>query len=174
MDLVTVLFAFVNALHVLAAIVWLGGIVFLVGVLFPFRSVDTTGLRSVFYSAVQQFKPYMYASIGVNVATGIWRIIQKGGMGGIPPVVHIKIALVLLMLVMSLMSYLYFLPKVEAAMKLSQKSRRAGDAPVEATPVNTKITTAADHALRGMVWCLGVAGVLGVAAVLVLAFGGKI
>lgn len=154
MDFYSAFQAITYGVHVLSAIVWLGGLIFLVGVLFPFRAVDTSGSRSVFGKALIEFRPYLYGSIGLSAVTGIWRIIERGGMGGVSPVIHIKIALVLVMVVLCIVSYQVFLPKMQANTK--------GD----------KVTTAADHALKGLVWCLGVAGVMGVAAVLVLAFGG--
>lgn len=106
-----------NWLHLVAVTVWIGGLIFLLGVL---RGTPTeTNTR--FVEAAMRFRPVVWSAMAIVILTGVYRIIQVGGMKALPVVVHIKIALALVMVVISLGTTLGLLPKLAANPQSSPK-----------------------------------------------------
>lgn len=97
----------VHWFHLLAAILWVGGLAFSLLALLP--------QPGMFVTAANRFKPWMLAAMGLMVASGAMRIVEMGGFKHLPIPVHIKITLALVMIILSLISAFYFLPKATQA-----------------------------------------------------------
>lgn len=95
--------------HLLAAIVWIGGMLFLVLVLTPsLRSLDDPGLRSRIVRLVgRRFRTVGWIAIGVLIVTGILNVVRLGISPIALPgtrfgtILGLKLALVSLMVVLS-------------------------------------------------------------------------
>jgi len=99
------------ALHVLAAIVWVGGMFFAYMALRPVAaSLLEPPLRLALWAQVfGRFFPWVWAAIALLLASGVWMIFNVfGGMAGVGMHVHVML---LLGIVMTLIyGHLYFAP----------------------------------------------------------------
>jgi uncharacterized membrane protein len=101
-------------LHLVAVVVWLGGLGFLLFAVLPQKSTDPQNpfTPSMFVSAAQRFRPVLWAAMAVVVGSGVFRIVEAGGMKNLPTLIHIKIGIALLMVIISLVTSLYILPRI--------------------------------------------------------------
>jgi uncharacterized membrane protein len=98
-------------LHILAAIIWVGGMFFAFAALRPaLNELLEPALRlPVWQKVFQRFFAWVWAAIAVLFASGLWIMLKiYGGMGVTPIYVHIMLSLGLIMTL--LFSYLYFFP----------------------------------------------------------------
>ena len=78
------------ALHALAAVVWVGGLFFMLLVLRPAAGHVPLGERlSLFSEALGRFFLWVWVSIITLLATGYAMIFMLGGMGAVPGYVHL-------------------------------------------------------------------------------------
>lgn len=98
-------------LHLLAVVIWVGGIFFAFVI---FRPVSATQLGTpvrltLFTGVFNQFLPWVLACIFVLLASGYWMIFGPyGGMAQAPKYIHIMQTLGLIM--MAIFAHLYFAP----------------------------------------------------------------
>lgn len=82
--------AYLIALHVLAAVVWVGGLFFMLLVLRPAAGSMPLGERlPLFSEALGRFFLWVWISIITLLATGYAMIALLGGMAAVPGYVHI-------------------------------------------------------------------------------------
>jgi uncharacterized membrane protein len=98
------------ALHVLAAVVWVGGMFFAYVVLRPSAGpLDPASRLALWQRVFGRFFPFVWASILALLASGYAMLfIQFGGFAGAPPHVNVMQATGILM--MLLFPHLYFAP----------------------------------------------------------------
>jgi uncharacterized membrane protein len=96
-------------IHVVATLVWLGGLAFLILVLYPMM---TRGMinPSLFYEIGMRFRPFVWVSMATLILTGMIKMQMVGGYTHLPKVIQDKIWIGLLMMALSLLTTLYFLP----------------------------------------------------------------
>ena len=126
------------ALHVLAAIVWVGGMVFVMMAFRPAAEALEPPVRLPLVRAMlANFFRWVWASIALLLATGYWMILGPlGGFGSVGLHIHLMHGVGWVMVLLYL--YLYFVPWRRMGQALA-----AGELP-----------TAARHlgAIRCMVW----------------------
>ena len=98
------------AAHVLAAVVWVGGMFFAYALLRPTLAELEGSVRlAVWSGALKRFFPWVWLSIIVLFVSGFALVFNVwGGFAGVPGHVHIMLALAILMAL--LFFYLYYLP----------------------------------------------------------------
>jgi copper resistance protein D len=105
-------------LHILAAISWIGGMIFLSLVLAPLvRSRHSTSeVVALFRSAARRFRLIVWVAITVLVTTGPLLLLQRNAMStnpsAWPQILVVKLELVALLLVLTLSHDLLLGPKV--------------------------------------------------------------
>ena len=96
-------------LHLLAAVIWVGGMFFAYMALWPAASFLEPSLRLPLWSQTfKLFFPLVLVSAITLLATGFWLIKQYGGMGEVGPHVHIMLLLGIIMMLMFL--HVFFAP----------------------------------------------------------------
>lgn len=99
------------SLHILAAIIWVGGMFFAYVALRPVAtSILEPPLRLTLWSRVfQRFFPWVWFSVTTLLISGLWMIFSFfGGMAAIG--IHIHIMLTLGLVMMLLFMYVFFSP----------------------------------------------------------------
>src|SRR5262245_49521815 len=98
------------ALHALAAVVWVGGMVFAYMVLRPSAGpLDPASRLALWHRVFSRFFPWVWASIVVLLVSGYWMLfLHFGGFAAAP--LHINIMQVTGILMMLLFFHLYFVP----------------------------------------------------------------
>ena len=98
------------AFHLLAAVVWVGGMFFAYIALRPVAAAQfEPPARLRLWSAVfKRFFPWVIVSIVVLLASGFWMIFRKGGMAGVGMNVHIMLLTGIIM--MLIFFHVYFGP----------------------------------------------------------------
>jgi uncharacterized membrane protein len=98
------------ALHILAAVIWVGGMFFAYMVLRPAAGPLETPLRLALWQRVfRRFFPWVWASIAVLLLSGYSMLfLGFGGFKGAPPHVNVMQAMGILMMLLFL--HLYFAP----------------------------------------------------------------
>lgn len=100
-------------LHIAAAVVWLGGLAFLVFGL-PIKPAEGSALGpAAFVQASKRFQPFFWLAMVLLVGSGVYRIVELGGMRAVPVIIHIKITIALVMILLSLVNSFYMLPRLE-------------------------------------------------------------
>jgi uncharacterized membrane protein len=96
-------------LHLLAAVIWVGGMFFAYMALRPAASFLEPSLRLPLWSQTfRRFFPWVWVSVITLLASGFWIIKQYGGMGEVGPHVHIMLLLGLIMMLMFM--HVFFAP----------------------------------------------------------------
>ncbi|SDM29774.1 Uncharacterized membrane protein [Modicisalibacter muralis] len=99
------------ALHLLAAVIWVGGMFFAYMALRPVAgSLLEPPLRLALWAQVfKRFFPWVWAAVVVLLASGFWMVFA--GLGGMANVgVHVHLMLALGIVMMLLFGHLYFGP----------------------------------------------------------------
>jgi uncharacterized membrane protein len=102
---------FAIALHLLSSVIWVGGMFFAYVALRPVAgSLLEAPVRLSLWSQVfQRFFPWVWASVIILLATGLWMTISFfGGMASVGPHIHIMLTLGLVM--MLLFMHVFFSP----------------------------------------------------------------
>lgn len=97
------------AIHVLAAVVWVGGLFFLLFIVRPAAGSMPAGERlSLFAQVLRRFFPWVWLAVAALLATGYAMIAMLGGMAAIPMYVNIMQGLGVIM--MLLFGHIFFAP----------------------------------------------------------------
>lgn len=101
---------FALALHLLAAVVWVGGMFFAWMVLRPAAgTLEPPQRLRLWDDSFGRFFPWVWGSVILLPVTGVWLIFRLfGGMGGSPLYVHLMLALGLAMIAIFL--HVWFAP----------------------------------------------------------------
>jgi len=118
-------------LHVLASVVWVGGMFFAHQCLRPaaIATLDPPQRLALWRAVFGRFFPWVWAAVIVLILSGQALILQMGGMAAVPLHVHVMVGIGYIMA--AIYAYLYFLPF--AAMK---RSVAAGDWPAAGAALN--------------------------------------
>jgi len=119
------------ALHVLAAVVWVGGMFFAILILRPASGdLEPKDRLPLWGRVFQKFFPWVWTSLIVLFATGYWMIFSKyHGFAGLPTYIHLMHGVAWIMLLVYL--HLWFAPY-----KRFKAALAAGEPPVAAKNLN--------------------------------------
>lgn len=119
--------AFMIALHILSAVIWVGGMFFAYAALRPVAgSLLEAPTRLALWSQVfQRFFPWVWTASIVLLASGLWMIIAFfGGMAAVGIHIHIMLTLGLVMIL--LFMHLFFSPYKKLQRAVVAKQWEAG------------------------------------------------
>ena len=124
--------AIATGLHILAAVVWVGGMFFAEFVLRPSTGALEPGERLLLWGRVfARFFPFVWASIVLLLASGYWIIFAgKGGFQNLPMYLHLMQGIGWLMILIYL--HLWFAPYARF-----KKAIAGSEWPVAAANLNT-------------------------------------
>ena len=120
-------------LHILAAVTWIGGMIFLSLVLAPLVRGRKAApeFMALFRSAALRFRPIVWAAIAVLLATGPILLSLRGIQVTSPTswtgIVTVKLMLVALLLLLTLLHDLVFGPQVSRVSAIPNSQRTAGE-----------------------------------------------
>ena len=119
------------ALHVLFAVIWVGGMFFAYLCLRPSVATMTPADRSALWGRVLgRFFGFVLVAVPVMLCSGLYMVHVQGGMAAADPHVHIMLALGILM--MLLFMHVFFAPY-----KRLQRALAAGDSELAARQVGS-------------------------------------
>lgn len=124
--------AIATGLHILAAVIWVGGMFFAVFVLRPSTGALEPETRLALWGRTfERFFPWVWASIGLLLASGYWIIFAgKGGFQDMPMYLHLMQGIGWVMILIYL--HLWFAPYARF-----KKAIAASEWPVAAANLNT-------------------------------------
>jgi uncharacterized membrane protein len=120
-------------LHILAAVTWIGGMIFLSLVLAPLVRGRKAApeFMALFRSAALRFRPIVWVAIAVLLATGPMLLSLRGIQVSSPTswtgIVTVKLMLVALLLLLTLLHDLVFGPQVSRVSAIPNSQRTAGE-----------------------------------------------
>lgn len=120
-------------LHILAAVTWVGGMIFLSLVLAPLvRSRKAVPeFMALFRSAALRFRPIVWVAIAILVMTGPMLLSLRGvavaSPSSWPGIVIVKLTLVALLLLLTLLHDLVLGPQVSRVSAIPESKRTAGE-----------------------------------------------
>ncbi len=118
----TFITALAFALHVLFAVIWVGGMFFAYLCLRPAAAPLSTPERAALWGRVLgRFFKWVLVAIPTMLASGLWMAYQQDAFDGFDPRIHIMLGLGVLMMLLFL--HVYFAPY-----RRLQKALAAGDA----------------------------------------------
>lgn len=123
----------VTALHILAAIAWVGGMMFLSLVLAPLvRSRKAAPeFMALFRSAALRFRPIVWVAITILLITGPMLLSRRGihvtEPASWPGIVTVKLTLVGLLLLLTLLHDLILGPRVSRVSAIPESQRTSGE-----------------------------------------------
>lgn len=112
-----------SALHLLSAVIWVGGMFFAYMILRPIstRQFEPPQRLKLWSTVFALFFPWVWAAIVVLTSTGLWLIFhQFGGMKNIGLHIHIMLSISLLMSL--IFAYLFFLPYRQLSGSVSKQN----------------------------------------------------
>ncbi|MGE0199967.1 MAG: hypothetical protein AB7P76_03235 [Candidatus Melainabacteria bacterium] len=104
--------AWINWFHTLAATLWLGGLCYMTILFIPLSKNIAAVQKATLTQVALGFRPLLFTAMAVIAGSGVWQIAQLGGMKSLPVLFHIKIALALVMVILTLLCTLVFLPRL--------------------------------------------------------------
>ena len=119
--------------HILAAVTWIGGMIFLSLVLAPLVRGRKAApeFMALFRSAALRFRPIVWVAIAVLLATGPMLLSLRGVQVSSPTswtgIVTVKLMLVALLLFLTLLHDLVFGPQVSRVSAIPNSQRTAGE-----------------------------------------------
>jgi uncharacterized membrane protein len=120
-------------LHILAAVTWIGGMIFLSLVLAPLVRGRKAApeFMALFRSAALRFRPIVWVALAVLLATGPMLLSLRGVQVSSPTswtgIVTVKLMLVALLLLLTLLHDLIFGPQVSRVSAIPNSQRTAGE-----------------------------------------------
>lgn len=120
-------------LHILAAVTWIGGMIFLSLVLAPLVRGRKAApeFMALFRSAALRFRPIVWVAIGILLITGPMLLSLRGvhatSPASWPGIVTLKLMLVALLLFLTLLHDLVFGPQVSRVSALPDSQRTPSD-----------------------------------------------
>ena len=127
------MYATLVVLHILAAVTWIGGMIFLSLVLAPLVRGRKAApeFMALFRSAALRFRPIVWVAIAVLLATGPMLLSLRGVQVSSPTswtgIVTVKLMLVALLLLLTLLHDLVFGPQVSRVSAIPNSQRTAGE-----------------------------------------------
>lgn len=119
--------------HILAAVTWIGGMIFLSLVLAPLVRGRKAApeFMALFRSAALRFRPIVWVAIAVLLTTGPLLLSQRGIQLTSPAswsgIVTVKLTLVGLLVVLTLLHDLVFGPQVSRVSAIAESQRTTGE-----------------------------------------------
>lgn len=119
--------------HILAAVTWIGGMIFLSLVLAPLVRGRKAApeFMALFRSAALRFRPIVWVAIAVLLTTGPLLLSQRGIQLTSPAswsgIVRVKLTLVGLLVVLTLLHDLVFGPQVSRVSAIAESQRTTGE-----------------------------------------------
>jgi len=119
--------------HILAAVIWIGGMIFLSLVLAPLVRGRKAApeFMALFRSAALRFRPIVWVAIAVLLTTGPLLLSQRGIQLTSPSswsgIVTVKLTLVGLLVVLTLLHDLVFGPQVSRVSAIPESQRTTGE-----------------------------------------------
>jgi uncharacterized membrane protein len=108
----------VIALHVLAVVLWVGGMAFALFILRPgLAALPPPQRLAVLARVFARFLPVVGAAVLVIVVTGAWLVLQYGGLRNAPWGVHAMIAIGLVMIAVYAWVAVRLNPRLQAAVR---------------------------------------------------------
>lgn len=97
-------------LHLLAVVVWVGGMFFAYMALRPVAAqlLEPPQRLPLWSGTFQKFFPWVWVAVVLILTTGLIRISDMGGFAAIPPYIHLMFAIGAVM--MAVFAYVYFVP----------------------------------------------------------------
>lgn len=120
-------------LHILAAVSWIGGMIFLSVVLAPLVRGRKAApeFMALFRSAALRFRPIVWMAIAILLVTGPMllslRGVAVGNPSSWPGIVIVKLTLVILLLFLTLLHDLVFGPQVSRVSAIPESQRTTGE-----------------------------------------------
>jgi uncharacterized membrane protein len=120
-------------LHILAAVTWIGGMIFLSLVLAPLVRGRKAApeFTALFRSAALRFRPIVWVAIAVLLITGPMLLSLRGihviSLASWPGIVTVKLMLVALLLFLTLLHDLVFGPQVGRVSAIPDSHRTSGE-----------------------------------------------
>lgn len=112
-------------LHLLAAVIWVGGMFFAYMALRPAASALDAPIRLSLWSATfKRFFPWVWICIITLLTSGLWIIKQYGGMGEVGPHVHLMLTLGIVMFL--LFMHIFFAPHRKLAKAVDSEDWETG------------------------------------------------
>ncbi len=121
------------SVHILAAVTWIGGMLFLSLVLAPIVKSRKAApeFMALFRSAARRFRILAWLAIGALLTTGPVLLLHRGmtlaNPSGWPHILGIKLALVSVLLMLTLLHDLVLGPKVSQAAEIPDSTKTAWD-----------------------------------------------
>tara|TARA_R110002111_G_scaffold10681_2_gene34036 strand:+ start:75 stop:524 length:450 start_codon:yes stop_codon:yes gene_type:complete len=113
------------SLHLLAAVIWVGGMFFAYMALRPAAGFLEPSMRLTLWSLTfKRFFPWVWASAITLFATGFWLIQLYGGMAAVGPHVHIMLLIAIIMILMFM--HVFFAPTKRLARAVENQDWAAG------------------------------------------------
>jgi uncharacterized membrane protein len=105
--------ALIHWLHLVAIVLWIGGTFYQLAVDLPISTRDAHGFPEArFTESVLRFRWITILAIGFSVFSGIMRVSAMGGMGSVPPLIHTKLLIAMIMMGLSILAGFYLAPKL--------------------------------------------------------------
>ncbi|MDR9440883.1 MAG: CopD family protein [Halomonas sp.] len=114
-------------LHVLAAVIWVGGMFFAWMILRPVAVdlLEPPQRLTLWYRVFQRFFPWVWATVVVLLVTGLWMLFGVfGGMGSVG--VHVHLMLVSGLAMMAIFLHIWFAPYPRLGKAVSAEDWPAG------------------------------------------------
>jgi copper resistance protein D len=127
------MYSILIVLHVLAAVTWVGGMIFLSVVLAPLVRGRKAApeFMALFRSAALRFRPVVWLAMAILVMTGPMLLSHNGlsvtAPASWPGVVTVKLTLVALLLFLTLLHDLVFGPQVSRVSAIAESQRTTGE-----------------------------------------------
>ena len=147
MDIIDIFYLFVRWLHVIAAVVWVGGNLVLAMVIVPhFRQNLPPVERIKLLTQIgKRFEPVVWGCIGVLFFTGIVNIFDALDITSLAPIPNafmrtflIKIVLFFVLIILTVLHSMIFAPRLAAAIEALDP--RLEDLPPEIKPLRTQMS----------------------------------
>ncbi|MGM0535880.1 MAG: CopD family protein [Pseudomonadota bacterium] len=114
-------------LHVLAAVIWVGGMFFAWMILRPVAAelLEPPQRLTLWYRVFQRFFPWVWATVVLLLTTGLWMLFGVfGGMGSVG--VHVHLMLVSGLAMMAIFLHIWFAPYPRLGKAVSAEDWAAG------------------------------------------------
>ncbi len=111
-----------NALHLLSAVIWVGGMFFAYMALRPVagEQLEPPARLRLWQGVFARFFTWVSIAVVLLLSTGLWMVIAGfGGFGNVRPYVHIMFLLGLIM--MAIYGHLFFVPYKRLRIAVSQE-----------------------------------------------------
>jgi len=149
-----VMFAFLITLHVLSAVIWVGGMFFAYVALRPaaVNVLDAPTRVRLWEATFNRFFPWVWLAVAILLGSGFWMMFIA--FNGMKAPIYIQAMLGIALVMMAIYAHIFFAP-----FKLMRRAIKAGDTP------------AAGHRLKQIRQLIGVNLILGLIVVIIAVSG---